>query len=75
MLAYIQSIIAIILGIISSVTDFKNKKIYNKNIILALIVSILVYAVLWNQIEIMYIKNYLINLGNKYSNFVFVLLF
>ncbi len=63
MLAYIQSIIAIILGIISSVTDFKNKKIYNKNIILALIVSILVYAVLWNQIEIMYIKNYLINLG------------
>ena len=61
MLAYIQSIIAIILGIISSVTDFKNKKIYNKNIILALIVSILVYAVLWNQIEIKNIKNYLIN--------------
>ena len=26
MLAYIQSIIAIILGIISSVTDFKTKK-------------------------------------------------
>lgn len=63
MLLYIQSIIAIILGIISSITDFKNKKIYNKNIILAVIVSIFTYAVLWNQIELIYIKNYLINLG------------
>ncbi len=63
MLLYIQSIIAIILGIISSITDFKNKKIYNKNIILAVIVSIFTYAVLWNQIELIYIKSYLINLG------------
>ena len=63
MLVYIQSIIAIVLGIISSITDFKNKKIYNKNIIWAVMVSIFVYAVLWNQIEVMYIKNYLINLG------------
>lgn len=63
MLVYIQSVIAIVLGIITSVTDFKNKKIYNKNIILALILSFFVYIVLWNQIEIMYIKNYLINLA------------
>lgn len=63
MLVYIQSIIAIVLGIISSVTDFKNKKIYNKNIILAVILSVFTYVVLCNQIEVMYIKNYLINLG------------
>ncbi len=63
MLVYIQSIIAIVLGIISSATDFKNKKIYNKNIIFAVIVSILVYIILWKQIEVIYIKNYLINLG------------
>ncbi len=63
MLAYIQSIIAIILGCVSSITDFKNKKIYNKNIIVAVIISILVYIILCNQIEIAYIKNYLINFG------------
>ncbi len=63
MLVYIQSIIAIVLGIISSVTDLKNKKIYNKNIILAVIISILIYVIFWNQVEVQYIKNYLINLG------------
>lgn len=62
MLVYIQSIIAIILGIVSSITDFKNKKIYNKNIILATIISAFTYLILCNQIEIIYIKNYLINL-------------
>lgn len=63
MLVYIQSIIAIVLGIISAITDFKNKKIYNKNIIWAVMVSVFIYAVLWNQIEVIYIRNYLINLG------------
>ena len=32
MLIYIQCIIAVILGVVSTITDFKNKKIYNKNI-------------------------------------------
>ena len=62
MLVYIQSFIAIVLGIISSVTDLKSKKIYNKNIIYAVIVAIIVYVLLWNEIEVMYIGNYLINL-------------
>ena len=30
MLVYIQSIIAILLGIVAAITDFKDKKIYNK---------------------------------------------
>jgi len=63
MLVYIQSIIAIVLGIISSVTDFKNKKIYNKNILVAIVVSIFVYLILWRQIEVIYIRNYFMNLG------------
>lgn len=63
MLVYIQSIIAIVLGIISAITDFKNKKIYNKNIIIAIVVSIFTYIFLWRQIEATYIKNYFINLG------------
>ena len=62
MLVYIQGMIAIIIGIVSSITDFKNKKIYNKNLIVALIISVLIYLILWKQIEVTYIKNYLINL-------------
>ena len=62
MLPYIQSIIAIILGIVSSITDLKNKKIYNKNIIIALIISAINYAICFKQIEINYILNFIINL-------------
>lgn len=62
MLIYIQSLIAILLGIISVVTDVKNKKIYNRNIIIAVIMSTLVYAIFWKQIEFIYLKNFLINL-------------
>ena len=62
MLVYIQSIIAIILGIVSSITDFKNKKIYNKNILIAVGLSVLTYLIFLKQIEIAYIKNYTINL-------------
>ena len=61
MLVYIQSIIAIVLGIVASITDLKNKKIYNKNIIISVIISIFVYLVLYNQIEMIYIQNYIIN--------------
>lgn len=62
MLVYIQSVIAIILGIISSITDFKDKKILNKNIITAIIISTITYILFTRQIELDYIKNYFINL-------------
>ena len=62
MLVYIQSVIAIVLGIIASITDFKNKKIYNKNIIIAVVISIITYIIFYKQIEVIYIKNYIINL-------------
>ena len=63
MLIYVQSIIAIALGALSAFTDFKNKKIYNQNIILAIFISIFTYIAFWKQIEIMYIRNYIINLA------------
>lgn len=62
MINYFQSIIAIILGLISALTDFKEMKIYNKNIKIFLIISIIIYLLCFNQIEIIYIKYYLINL-------------
>lgn len=62
MLIYIQCIIAVILGVVSTITDFKNKKIYNKNIIYALMASLFIYIVLWKQITIQYITNYCINI-------------
>lgn len=62
MLIYIQCIIAVILGVVSTITDFKNKKIYNKNIIYALMASLFIYIVLWKQITVQYITNYCINI-------------
>lgn len=61
MLIYIQSILALILGVIASITDFKDKKIYNKNIIIACVLSIIVYIIFWNQIKTEYIFNNIIN--------------
>lgn len=63
MLIYIQSIIAIALGIVSFITDVKDKKIYNKNIITAFIISSLVYAIFWKEIDTFLILNFMINLG------------
>lgn len=62
MLVYIQSVIAIILGIISSITDFKDKKILNKYIIASVVLSTIVYIIFWKQITYEYIVNYIINL-------------
>lgn len=61
MLVVIQSIIALGLGTIASITDFKDKKIYNKNIVIASIISICVYIIFWKQIETEYIFNSIIN--------------
>ena len=61
MLVFVQSIIALVLGIIASITDFKDKKIYNKNIIIASIISICTYIIFWKQIETEYIFNSIIN--------------
>ncbi len=60
MLVYIQTLIAIALGVVSSITDFKNKKIYNKNIIIAVGLSGLTYLIFFKQIE--NLQSYLINL-------------
>ena len=62
MLIYIQCLIAITLGIVSLITDVKDKKIYNKNIIIAVILSTLTYIIFWKEIEILYVKNYIINI-------------
>lgn len=62
MLIYIQIIIAVILGIVSSITDLKNKKIYNKCILTALLISAVSYIIFYKQIEINYILNFLINI-------------
>lgn len=62
MLIYIQSLLAITLGVVSVITDVKDKKIYNENVIIALILSSIVYAMFWKYIEIIYIKSYVINI-------------
>ena len=63
MLVYLQSFVAVAIGILSTVTDFKEKKIYNKTIIGGVSISLLLYIVLWNQIDMELIKSYVINLG------------
>lgn len=62
MLVYIQSIIAIGIGIVSSITDFKEKKIYNKYILMAVGLSLLTYIIFYKEIEFYYLGNYLLNL-------------
>lgn len=62
MLVYIQSFIAIILGVISAITDLKSKKIYNKNIVVFVIISFFIYLILCKEIDMIYMKSYLINL-------------
>ena len=62
MLVYLQSFVAVAIGILSTVTDFKEKKIYNKTIICGVSISLLLYIVLWNQIDMELIKSYVINL-------------
>lgn len=63
MLVYIQSFIAIILGVISAITDLKSKKIYNKNIVVFVIISFFIYLILCKEIDMIYMKSYLINLS------------
>ena len=63
MLAYLQSFIALIIGILATITDFREKKIYNKTIIYGVIVSFILYIVMWKQIDMELIKNYVINLS------------
>ena len=62
MLVYIQSLIAIATGIFASFTDFKDKKIYNKTVILSVALSGLIYAFFWRQIQFEYLRNYILNL-------------
>ncbi len=61
MIIYIQALIALCLGIVSSISDFRNKKIYNKYIIISIIASIMTYVFFFKQIDRIYIKNFAIN--------------
>ena len=61
MLVYIQSIIAIGIGIIATVTDFKKMKIYNKDICKSIVLSILIYMIFIRKIEYMYVLPYILN--------------
>lgn len=63
MLVYLQSFVAVTVGILATFTDFKEKKIYNKTIIFGVALSLLLYIVLWNRIDMELIKSYIINLG------------
>lgn len=75
MLVYIQSIIAIVIGVISAITDFKEKKIYNKYLICAIVGSTIAYIIFWRQIEFdlidKYILNLLISIGISFAFFYF----
>ena len=75
MLVYVQSIIAIGIGIISAITDFKERKIYNKYLISAIAISVIAYIVFWKQIEIdlifRYTLNLLISVGISFAFFYF----
>ena len=62
MLVYIQAIISIILCFISTITDCKEKKIFNKVIILFLLLSLCFYIIFFNQIENIQIRPFCINL-------------
>lgn len=61
MLIYFQSILAIILCFYSSITDIKSKKIYNKIILIALVVSSSIYAIFYKEINTDVILNHFIN--------------
>ena len=75
MLVYVQSIISIMIGIISAITDFKKKKIYNKYLICAIFVSAITYLIFWKQIEFnlinKYVLNLLISVGISFAFFYF----
>lgn len=63
MLVYLQSFMALLMGIWATITDFREKKIYNKTIIYGVIISFILYIVMWKQIDMELIKNYAINLS------------
>ena len=62
MLEYIQSSIAIILGIVASITDFKNQKILNKSLMIATVFSLLTYVALYQQVETQSIIPFIVNI-------------
>lgn len=61
MLVYLQSIIAVVLCIYTSITDIKSKKIYNKIILISFIASSCIYAILFKEVEKEYILSHCIN--------------
>lgn len=59
---YLQAVLSIILCILSSITDCKNKKIYNKLIVTFLWTSLIIYCAFYRNIDTQFILNYFINL-------------
>jgi Flp pilus assembly protein protease CpaA len=62
MLIYIQSILVVLLGIFSTISDVKNKKIYNKNIFIFCVISLFFDVIFFNEFEFKNLINYLLNL-------------
>lgn len=62
MLVYIQMTIVLILCFVSSISDFKNQKIYNRYIAVGIVLSTITYIVFLRQIDGLYAKSFIINL-------------
>lgn len=61
MLECVQIVMALIIGVVASITDFRDKKIYNKDILVAFIISFGLYIIFWRQIEMEYVVNIIVN--------------
>ena len=61
MLVTFELLLALFTCMISTITDIRNKKIYNKILVVTNIVAIILYALFYNQIEICFIKQHIFN--------------
>ena len=52
LLTYVQLFLIVILCLISSFSDYNKKKIYNKNLIVFLVLSSITYLVLFKYVQL-----------------------
>lgn len=71
MLVYLQCTIAIILCIISSFTDIKSKKIYNKILVIFVCLSSIIYIIFYNEIEYNFLLQFVNVLVSILISFLF----
>ena len=62
MLVTLEILLTLFTCIISTITDIRNKKIYNKIIIVTNIVAIILYVLFYKQIEISFIRQHVFNI-------------